>query len=540
LYKLVLKGKDSTKNFEIEKKQTLLKSFRDYSIDFEAPCGGKGICGKCKIQILQGNDKKFHVEEINYFSKEELELGWRLSCLYEPENDILVNWENTESQKFSFLEEDYAFYEEVSPSLMPMEYLTIGQPYGVAVDIGTTTVVASLFSFETGEIVENSFSINPQKNYGLDVLSRIEYQQNNPLAETNLKQSILNCIDDLIIKLSLSTKINRNQIGAITIAGNTAMLHFLLGYSAQCLGKAPYESKVVGATKIDFENLGLKSVQNGNVYVLPPIKGFIGSDISAGLLVSDIESKTDATLFIDIGTNGELVMKTKDKMVCCSCAAGPAFEGANISCGMRAEIGAIEKIEILDTGKIKIETIGNKKPVGICGSGIMDLLGEIARVQLVGKTGRLKKANLLEDAYKELVGEDDSGRYFNLKTDEKEFKIYQSDLRQIQLAKGAIRSGIEALIQSSNLKENELNEVILAGQFGKHLRVQSLVDVGIIPKHLKEKVKYVGNSSKTGAEMCLTHEKWREKIEKLVENIEYLELSKLDGYDRLFAECLKF
>lgn len=523
-----------------ENHMSILEAMRSKGIDLEAPCGGKGICGKCKVMIESGNDEKWSDEEKKFFSKEELNLGWRLACIYRPKEDVVVDIREEGQNEFSFLKEDIEVYEDVSPSLLSNKHLISGQPFGIAVDIGTTTVVASLFSYEMGSIVEEEYAINPQKTYGLDVLSRIEYQNRGEEELKEIQSKIVACIDLLGYKLAQKAGINIQNIGAMTIAGNTSMLHFLLGLKAISLGKYPYKSLVESAVTESFEDIGFEYLKDGKVYVLPPIRGFIGSDISAGILISELDKKEHTTLFIDIGTNGEMVLKTKGKMVCCSCAAGPAFEGANISCGMRAESGAIEFIEIKKDGQIDTKTIGEKPAVGICGSAILDVLGELSKVKLIGKTGRLKKPSLLSEEMKGLVGEDDSKRYFEIKRTDKSFKLYQSDLRQIQLAKGAIRSGIEAMLLHLELESKDVSEVIIAGQFGKHLRAESLVSAGLLPKEFEDKVKYIGNSSKAGAIACLAHEKWRDEVESIVQDIEYIELSKLEGYDRLFAECLKF
>jgi len=537
MIKLLFKTNSGDKEITTDKGKSILEIMRLNGIDLEAPCGGKGVCGKCKVMIDTGNDENWSEEELKFFSNKELKNGWRLACIYRPKNNVVINIKEQNQNKFSFLKEDIGVFEDISPSLLINNK---EKTYGIAVDIGTTTVVASLFSFKTGNVVKEEYAINPQKTYGLDVLSRIEYQNRGTKELIEIQNKIVNCIDELGFNLSKKANINIKDIGAMTIAGNTSMLHFLLGLSAISLGKYPYKSLVKGSVVNTFKEMGFKNLKQGRVYILPPIKGFIGSDISAGILISGLDKKNQNTLFIDIGTNGEMVLKTKDKMVCCSCAAGPAFEGANISCGMRAETGAIEFLKIKEDGNIESKTIGNNKAVGICGSAILDVLGELAKAKLIGKTGRLKKPELLDGNIKKLIGEHNGKRYFEIKRDDKNFRLYQSDLRQIQLAKGAIRSGIEAMLLNLNIKSIDVEEVIIAGQFGKHLRVESLISAGLLPKELESKVTYIGNSSKAGAIACLSHEKWRLNIENIVKDIEYIELSKLEGYDRLFAECLKF
>jgi uncharacterized 2Fe-2S/4Fe-4S cluster protein (DUF4445 family) len=289
--------------------------------------------------------------------------------------------------------------------------------------------------------------------------------------------------------------------------------------------------------------LGINISLFGRVYLLPGVSSYIGADIVAGVCVCDLYKTNKNILFIDIGTNGEIVLSKKGELNSCSCAAGPALEGMNISCGMRAGEGAIENIKIEDTIQTKI--IEDKDPTGICGSGIVDAISELARLKLIGKTGRINKKSSVEcdenlKHLSECIVDEDKKRKFVLIKEPKEISITQEDIRQVQLAKGAILSGFYALVNEMNIEINDLDQVIIAGQFGKHLSVESLVGVGIIPKELKEKIRYIGNSSKTGAVMTLLSKDIRNSMENIAKDITYFELSTKEGYERLFTDCLKF
>ncbi|MCU9812534.1 ASKHA domain-containing protein [Paraclostridium sp. AKS81] len=415
--------------------------------------------------------------------------------------------------------------------------------YSVAIDIGTTTVVCSLIDVKSKCEISSESEINPQKEYGLDVLSRIHFIKNKENGLETLHKLIINCINDLIKKLCSKNSINESNVYEVSIAANTTMMHVLLNINPMSIGKSPYSPTFVKSKNIRAKDLGIEISKFGSVYLLPGVSSYIGADIVAGVCVSNLKETDKNVLFIDIGTNGEMVLSKKGELVSCSCAAGPALEGMNISCGMRAGDGAIENIKI--GNEISINTIGNQQPVGICGSGIVDAISELARVKLIGKTGRIAKKDAVKDNEKishlsDYIVDENKKRRFIISKLDKEISITQEDIRQVQLAKGAILSGIYALADQVNMEINELDEVIIAGQFGKHLSIESLVGVGIIPKELKDRITYIGNSSKTGAIMSLLSKDIRKNMDFIASDINYFELSTKEGYERLFTDCLKF
>lgn len=590
------------KSYEFEKGKNLLDIIQMNHLGMESPCGGKGICGKCKIKILNGDINNLTNEELKFLTNEEIDNNIRLGCLVYPKGDISIDFLDNDKKNHKILTDGYMPEFNKSPFLLKKVY-KINKPtleknlsyedilintiegkikdkhtilkhlpeifkkdeftavyldnelvgieiddtsdklYSLAIDIGTTTVVASLIDINSGYEVSCESEINPQKEYGLDVLSRINFAKTKENGLYILHKSIINCINKLIENLCKKNNINKENIYEVAVAANTTMMHILLGVSPSSIGKSPYSPVFVSSKNISSSSLGINISSFGRVYLLPGVSSYIGADIVAGVCVCDLHKTDKNILFIDIGTNGEIVLSKKGELTSCSCAAGPALEGMNISCGMRAGEGAIENIKIEDT--IQTKVIEDKDPIGICGSGIVDAISELARLKLIGKTGRINKKSSVESDenlkhLSECIVDEDKKRKFVLIKEPKEISITQEDIRQVQLAKGAILSGFYALVNEMNIEINDLDEVIIAGQFGKHLSVESLVGVGIIPKELKEKVRYIGNSSKTGAVMTLLSKDIRNSMENIAKDINYFELSTKEGYERLFTDCLKF
>lgn len=598
MYSLRIYGQETSFNFEEGEK--LLDLLQDRGIIMESPCGGKGYCGKCKIQILEGEVNDLNEEEEKHLTKAEIEKGIRLSCFIYPKSDILIKLLNKGRVKHKILSEGYMpevnlnpnvkkkvvelkkptldnniSYEELLEEVLgrgidfqtPMfldclskaykedkatiiyyddEVIgieagdTSDKLYAVAVDIGTTTVVAALIDLNTGDEISSETSINPQKEYGLDVLSRIDFIKRKENGLKLLHMTIVDCLNSLLENLCLKNNIHKEDMYEISVGANATMMHILLNIDTYAIGKSPYATIFCRQKKLWASSIGINISSFGKLYCLPGVSSYIGADITAGVMVADLKNTKENVLFIDIGTNGEIVLSKGGKLSSCSCAAGPALEGANISCGMRAAEGAIEGIEIGENG-IKLQVIGEEEPIGICGSGILEGISEIWKNGLINKSGRLKKSEELEREERVVLAN-------TLKEEDKKRKLYiykdicitQEDIRQVQLAKGAISSGFFALLELMDVSMEELHSVIIAGQFGKHLKIDSLIGVGIIPESLRDKVKYIGNSSKTGAVMCLLSKEKREEIESVAKNIRYFELSTKEGYEKLFAKCLSF
>lgn len=591
-------------SIQYKKGDRLLDILQDNGVSIESPCSGKGYCGKCKVQILEGKINKPREEELKFLSKEEVEKGMRLSCYVYPESNVYLKLLDRKEKNHKILSEGYipdieldpiikkevirlekprleknVSYEELLEKAIGQR-LNYGNPillkalttvceeeratliyfgdqvigiepgdttdmlYGVAVDIGTTTVVASLIDLNTGNELSSETSINPQKEYGLDVLSRIDFIRRKENGLDLLQKAIVDCINSLVKILSDENNIAIESIYEIAVGANATMMHILLGVDTDTIGKSPYATIFSKEKKLLADSIGLKISPFGRLYCLPGVSSYIGSDIVAGAVVASLKNTKGNVFFIDIGTNGEMILSKGGKLASCSCAAGPALEGANISCGMRAAEGAIEGVQFNEDG-VSIEVIGDTEPLGICGSGILEIMAELNKKGLIKKSGRLKKKEDLEKEGRpilaqHLIEEDRKRKVIIYKNEDERMAISQGDIRQIQLAKGAISSGIYALSEFMSINIEELDSVIIAGQFGKHLKISSLTGVGIIPESLKDKVKYVGNSSKTGAMMCLLSKDVRKEMEEMAKDIDYFELSTKKGYEKLFTKCLSF
>lgn len=585
------------KHFEYVPKKNLLQLLLENDIFVDNPCNGNGSCGKCKVRVLEGNLPQLSQGERKLLKEDEINAGIRLSCFLVPEEDITIEILQKE-RKHKILTTGYVPEFEFKPAIckkifeIKMPTLETQSPfedslcevlgskkvnwkvlreyegsygtvtgvfndgelialetgdtteflYGVAIDIGTTTVVAALIDMNTGEELATASRINPQKKFGLDVLTRITYELEHPEgSKEELQKIIVEAINEMVEELCSGGKVRKESIYEISIAANCTMMHFLLGIDATSIGKSPYAPVFTKAKNISASDIGIEVAKRARVYCLPSVSSYIGADIVAGAYVCELHKAEENILFIDIGTNGEIVLSKGGRLLSCSCAAGPALEGMNISSGMRAAEGAVEDIVITENG-IDLKVIGDEDPIGICGSGILAAVKELLRTGIVKNNGAfIKKEQLEESDYRyEMIQLNGNKREFLLKSTTEQILITQGDVRQVQLAKGALLSGFYALLKQANLGMNELDKVMIAGQFGAHLPADSLVGTGILPEEVKDKLVYVGNSSKTGAYMALMSVEVKKEIETLAGEMEYMELGASEGYEKLFSRCLIF
>ncbi len=585
------------KDVEYVPKKNLLQLLLENDIFVDNPCNGNGTCGKCKVRVLEGNLPPLSKGERKLLKEDEINAGIRLSCLVVPEEDIKVEILQKE-RKHKILTTGYVPEFEFNPALckkifeIKMPTLENQSPfedslceaigtkkvnwkllrdyessygtvtgvfndselialeaedtteflYGVAIDIGTTTVVAALIDMNNGEELATASRINPQKKFGLDVLTRITYElEHLEGSKEELQKTIVEAINEMVEELCSEGKVKKENIYEISIAANCTMMHFLLGVDATSIGKSPYAPVFTKAKNISASDLGIKAAKCARVYCLPSVSSYIGADIVAGAYVCELHKAEENILFIDIGTNGEIVLSKGGKLLSCSCAAGPALEGMNISSGMRAADGAVEDVEITEKG-VDLKVIGEEDPIGICGSGILAAVKELLRTGIVKNNGAfIKKEQLEESDYRyEMIQLNGNKREFLLKSTPEQLLITQGDVRQVQLAKGALLSGFYALLKQAKIDMSELDKVMIAGQFGAHLPADSLVGTGILPEEVKNKLVYVGNSSKTGAYMALMSVEVKKEIEELAGEMEYMELGASEGYEKLFSQCLIF
>lgn len=519
---------DKSKEFDLG--ANLHLAILDMGVYLDNPCNGKGTCGKCKIKLLKGELNPLSKDEERLLKSTEIEEGVRLACMCKIQGDLEIEVLRKEKK-----------VEVLSSGFMPDFTMEKRSGYGIAMDIGTTTVVLEIVDLTSGQILSKASMVNAQKHYGLDVLTRITYEvEKGQEAIDALQKAIVKSINSMIIEACDKAGIKKEELVEIDIAANTTMGHMLHGIDARSLGKFPYKPEFTEAKLVKASSIGIEAGEDTMVYTLPHVSAFIGSDIVAGAYVTEMEAFKGNVLFIDIGTNGEIVLAKEGRLLCCSCAAGPALEGMNISCGMRAEVGAVEDVKIRETG-VELITIGNEAPIGLCGSGILAVIKELLKSGIVLDTGAfIKKEKLDPSDYRyDLIRLDGKKREFLMNKDP-ELIVTQSDVRQVQLAKGAILSGFIALLNRAGITMSDLSKVYVAGQFGAHLPAESLVGTGILPLEVEKKIDYVGNTSKTGAYMTLMSAKVKAEMEELAKEMEYVELAVTENYEMIFRESLNF
>lgn len=581
-----------------EEGTSLLDVLLANEIYIDNACGGMGKCGKCRVRITEGTPEPVSAER-ELLKAADIAAGVRLACFVDTEKDMTVEVLSEEKshdvltagklRSFEFkpgifkrpvilkrptLEDQTPFEEQIleQTGALRMDFAalqsgrfvpgtvtavldgdtvvalesgdTTDRLYGVAIDIGTTTVVCALVDMLTGEELGTASMINAQKAYGLDVLTRITYELDEAVDGANrLREAIVGSINDMVAEVCAKQSISQNEIYEFTVGANCTMMHMLLGVDATAIGKAPYAPMFRNARKLAAASIGLKAGCGAGLYCLPSVSAYIGADIVAGAYVCELEKADGNVLFIDIGTNGEIVLSCDGKLLSCSCAAGPALEGMNISSGMRASEGAIEDVNISENG-VSLSVIGGREAVGLCGSGILAVVRELLKAGFIRKNGAFVKADSFgEDDFRSalLRTDTESGkREFIVKGEPAEILITQSDVRQVQLAKGAILSGFKALLAKAGLEMEDLDRVMIAGQFGAHLPAESLTGTGLLPEEVGDRLEYVGNSSKAGAYMALMSDDVKREMEALARSMDYMELGATENYERLFSECLLF
>ncbi len=395
--------------------------------------------------------------------------------------------------------------------------------YAVAVDLGTTTVVAHLMDLNKGETIDTEATYNSQINFGEDYIRRIIYaEENNAFDE--MQNRIVQDVNNLIVTLAERQRIDLQDITAIVCAGNTAMVHFLLNLDPTRIRREPYIASASWVPPIRAAEVGVQINKRGLLYCLPSVAAYVGSDIVGGVLTTRIYTQKGISLFVDIGTNGEVVLGNRDWLTCASSSAGPAFEGSGVKHGMRAGAGAIEKLTVLDDGSIEYKTIGDTHPAGICGSGLLDTLAELFMNGIIDRTGRFK-ANA--PATESRLTEGDEGLQFQLVppgNEHQEIVITQADIENLVRSKAGVFAAIRVLMESTQTKVEDLDAIYLAGGFGNFLNIRQAVTVGMLPDVPLEKIHFVGNTSIAGAKTVLLSRKALEAAEKIAKSMTYFDL----------------
>ncbi|MCG7852511.1 MAG: ASKHA domain-containing protein, partial [Methanosarcinaceae archaeon] len=424
---------------------------------------------------------------------------------------------------------------------------TAKNSYGIAFDIGTTTVAGSLVDLNAGRIIATRGATNYQQIFGADVISRIDYSITHENGAGLLQKGVMAAMDEIITGLTRESGITERQIYESVVVGNTTMIHLFMGLDASFLARSPFVPVFSQALNLSNKDFGLGVHPAGNIHILPSIAGFVGADTVAVMLATEIEKQPGISLVVDIGTNGEIVLAGGDRILTCSTAAGPAFEGAKILYGMRAVNGAIEGISIDED--VHLDVIGGGSPKGICGSGLIDAVAEMLRVGILDSQGRIADREALMGQVNpkilDRIQEGRQGREFVLNksissSTDKSVTITQKDIRELQLAKGAICAGIRILLEELELTPREIDRVFMAGAFGNYIKRDSAVLVGLFPEIEADRIYPVGNAAGVGACMALTSIDERKRATELALKAEHIELSCRKDFQEEFLNAIYF
>ena len=533
----------------------LMDALRQAGIEISSPCNGQGLCGKCKVRIKDAaRDQDEHQDHL---TQDELASGMRLACKVVATQNMRVTLIEDYSLDARILEGGLIRNSRAAPAATirnheegpwlhyrkeeptPLVGWREGfSPKGIAVDMGTTTLVMTLMDLRSGRELATASALNPQTRFGHDVMTRIQMASTEE-GLTQLATLVSNGLNELVAKTCQIAGAQPHEIVDGVIGGNTTMLQIAACIDPSPLGVLPFTIGIECGRTYKSQVFRLNVNPRARIYVPPVVHAFVGSDMSAGLLSIDFFNQAAPLLFIDIGTNGEMALITDGQCVVTSTAAGPAFEGMGISHGMRASTGAIEMVWTNDE-HLATRTIGNIPAKGICGSGIMDTMACLVRMGAVDSGGRLKnlrieslEAGLLTDRFEIL----DRVAAIRLADD-----VYftQKDIRAFQLAKSALRTGIDLLLDAADVQAHQLKKIVIAGAFGHHLRQKSLRQTGIIPCAFRGAIKFAGNTCRTGCALMLTDAANREFIQTRMKNVLHLSIAERPNFQSLFLRNTSF
>lgn len=538
---------------------TILEAARLAGVLIESPCNGAVVCGKCTVHLDPDSLHRIVRKGAHHLPRRQELAGQVLSCEAEVVGDITVNVPEAPADRdmkitshghsvavalAPYITKEYLAERDVTIVCHGTEIAaeeegdTSAESFGVVVDIGTTTLVVSLVDLNRGVEVESASALNPQSRHAQDVLSRIRIaSEERGLAE--MRDGVVAEINRLVAEVAGKAGVRRERLYEVIFSGNTCMLHLAAGVNPRSLGQYPYTPELTGGNWLKAVEVGVHAASSGVVYLPPVISAYVGADITAGLQAVRLHEEEGTVLFVDIGTNGEMAIVHQGRLWATSTAAGPAFEGMNITFGMRAGEGAIERFAILKGGQIRLKTIGGVPAVGICGSGLMDIVAELVAHGVITPNGRFVSPdapNLLPSLAARLIRVDGKPAFSLTDT----VYLSQKDVRQVQLAKGAIRAGVEFLLRHTGVEAASLDKVLIAGSFGFHLTARSLLTIGLLPSEATGKIEFVGNTAKTGGEAFLLNRDSRRHMERLVSLIEVVELANCNDFDRVFVEYLSF
>jgi len=575
----------------------------------ESTCGGRGTCGKCRVQVIEGSTPMTPADQ-EHLSREDLAAGWRLSCQAEVRDEMVVQVPrllatprtamfgvgrqvlldpNVHKVRLKLdeptLHDQRSDYQRLKDALRqegfamsaPLPVLrtlpkalreaefdvtavlcgetlvavepgdTTGECYGIAFDLGTTTIVGTLMDLNTGGARAVTSTLNAQAIHGGDVLSRISYTMGKKEGLEELQHFAAFTINGIIEKLAAESGVPAARVYEITVGGNLTMMHLLVGIDPEPISVTPFAAAAAHGIDVRALDLGITIHPEGRVYLFPAIGAYVGGDIVAGLLATAVPRGNRLRLFVDVGTNGEIALGSEQRTVATAAPAGPAFEGAEISCGMRATTGAIEGVQITEDAVI-LQTIDDARPVGLCGSGLVDVVAQLYRRGLMDATGRMRSRDDLRGSIPDTLSSRlvtlDGVRAFVLATEQdtggRPVVFSQKDVRQLQFAKGSIASGIKVLMKVMGVEPTDLQEVLLAGAFGSYIHPDAARIIGLVPAVPLDRIRAVGNAAGEGAKIALLSYREREAAEAMPSRVEYIELSGREDFNDIFMGVLGF
>ena len=591
------------KKIVVDPKLTALLSLRRHNIYVATDCGGGGTCGKCRIQFI-GAAPEPTDQERETLSSDELGQGFRLACMThfttgcevsippqesreidtilthgehtrytinpairkvflelptqtidEPVSDVELICNNLDGgDKLTFEPDIYYGLEKL---VRDAEYKitvtvsydrivkvepgdTTGGCYGVAIDLGTTTIVAALMDLNSGAVIDLAPAFNPQKIFGADVISRIKYCRESKNGVSELNQVLLERLEEMIARMAKDNGLDPGAISEVVAVGNPTIQHLFLGLDPHFIGEMPYIPVVSGTVRLFRQGPFKSPAWNLPVETPPNFSGFIGSDILAGIIAQDMVNTDELQLFIDIGTNAEIVLGNRERLYVSNCAAGPAFEGAMIECGMSGVSGAIDSVGTND-GDIMFDVIGGIQPRGICGSGLIDIMAMLLDTGIVDETGRFLPLDEIGpgicESMKQRMKYDQGNPKFFITG---EVYISQADIRNLQAAKAAIAAGINILLKKHGVDHDGISRVIIAGAFGNYVDPVSAQRIGLIPRVPLERVVSAGNTALEGAKMYLLSRDVREFAVKIPRIVQLYELATEPDFMTEYAEEMIF
>ncbi|MFO7882540.1 MAG: ASKHA domain-containing protein [Kosmotogaceae bacterium] len=572
-------------SLKVKKGENLLTALEKAGKLPPTPCGGKGKCGKCIVYCLPNRAfSELTTSEIDQLSSENIKRGTRLACqtriiedgevhvipekdfgMVEIDENLLleefdpfvrtkhisladkISEPDLEVEIKKTLEVDELDFsrvfsgsgllnKEVVVKLAGESIVSVSNDYykssiGVAVDLGTTTIVVALLDLETGKNIGTYSCLNPQQTFGADVISRISHIISSKEGLCELNGKVVNCINNMVEKSINESGIGEYTIDQYIVSGNATMIHILFSLPVRTIAQSPYIPFTNSHLRRSATLLGLAGETYTEVYSFPSISAFVGGDIVSGILASGLY-ESQRCMLVDLGTNGELVYVNEDKIFCCSTAAGPAFEGANISCGTGNVNGAIYRVRI-DKNNIMLYTIGNKKPSGICGTGIISLVAELIRKQIVYTTGSFSIDNCSSDEIKSKFDYNNKSLYLT-----EDIFISQKDIRNFQLAKAAIRTGYDILVKLAGNIKPQLVQV--AGGFGSNLNPEDVFTVGLIPEKSGKNLSPAGNTSLKGAVKLMLNRNYLHSVRDIVNKSLHFDLSSMKDFRKEYVDNLNF